>query len=58
MCLTKDSGVVLGGSSYSDISGEKTQNNRGQLDYWVVKLNSLNQIQWNKTIGGNGGDYF
>jgi len=57
MCLTRDSGVVLGGSSYSGISGEKTQNSRGQQDYWVVKLNSLNQVQWNKTIGGNGGDY-
>ncbi|CAN5636566.1 hypothetical protein BH10BAC2_BH10BAC2_43440 [soil metagenome] len=57
---TKDNGYMLGGSSGSDISGEKTQNNwnakNGYADYWVVKLNSSGSIQWGKTIGGTRAD--
>jgi len=50
---TKDGGYILGGYSESNTSGEKTQNSRGGLDYWVVKLNSKGIIEWDKTIGGN-----
>jgi len=54
---TNDGGYILGGSSYSDSSGEKTEKNRGiGRDYWVVKLDSLGNIQWDKTIGGNSYD--
>src|SRR5215831_9099156 len=56
---TTDGGYILGGYSYSDSSGEKTENNKGQpytMDYWVVKLDSLGSIQWDKTIGGNSHD--
>src|SRR5438132_11154862 len=56
ICLTKDGGLIVAGYSDSKISGEKTQNSRGSYDYWVVKLNSLQQIQWDKTIGGKGSD--
>ena len=30
----------MGGYSSSNISGEKTENSRGGVDYWVVKLDS------------------
>jgi hypothetical protein len=50
---TSDGGYILGGSSGSDISGEKKANSRGSDDYWIVKLDSLGNIQWQKTIGGN-----
>ena len=53
---TNDGGYILGGSSLSDISGDKTENSQGGLDYWVVKLDSSGTIQWQNTIGGNGGD--
>ncbi|QEC66793.1 T9SS type A sorting domain-containing protein [Panacibacter ginsenosidivorans] len=53
---TSDEGYILGGYSWSDISGEKTENSRGQDDYWVVKLDSLGNIQWDKTIGGSLAD--
>ena len=53
---TTEGGYILGGYSYSDKSGEKTQNGRGGNDYWVVKLNSLGSIQWDKTIGGSSSD--
>jgi hypothetical protein len=35
---TPDGGYVLGGSSNSSISGDKTENGKGEDDYWVVKL--------------------
>ncbi len=53
---TSDDGYILGGWSYSDISGEKTQNSRGIEDFWVVKLNSEGNVQWDRTIGGSRGD--
>jgi len=49
---TIDGGYILGGTSDSDISGDKTENSYGQQDYWVVKLNSLGVIEWDKTFGG------
>jgi hypothetical protein len=59
MYLTKDRGLVAGGYSYSNISGEKTENNRGPQytpDYWIIKYDSLLNIEWDKTIGGGDGD--
>jgi len=50
---TADGGYILGGSSKSIISGDKTENNLGEEDYWVVKLNSTGAIQWQNTIGAN-----
>jgi hypothetical protein len=49
---TKDGGYILGGSSSSDKSGDKTMNSYGNLDYWVVKLNQDGGIEWQQTIGG------
>ncbi len=53
MALTKDGGRIAGGYSLSNISGQKTENSRGTFDYWIVKLDSANRIEWDKTIGGN-----
>src|SRR4249919_186749 len=53
---TTDGGMVLGGRSYSYISGEKTENNRGIDDYWVVKLNREGNIEWQRTFGGTDVD--
>jgi len=53
---TSDVGYILGGYSNSNISGEKTQNMKGGLDYWIVKLDATGNIQFDKTIGGNGND--
>ncbi|THF53540.1 T9SS type A sorting domain-containing protein [Flavobacterium supellecticarium] len=49
---TKDGGYIVGGSSASGKSGDKTEENFGNLDYWVVKLNSEGTIEWQKTYGG------
>ncbi len=51
---TPDGGYILGGSSASAISGDKTENNKGNgLDYWVVKLKEDGSVAWDKSIGGN-----
>lgn len=52
MARTTDGGLLAGGSSYSGISGDKTDNSRGDADYWIVKFNANGNKEWNKTIGG------
>ena len=60
MSLTYDGGCILNGISLSNIGFDKTENCRGEYDYWVVKLDLNGTTQWNKTVGGNnidaGGD--
>ena len=53
---TTDGGYILGGMSNSNISSDKTENSNGDWDYWIVKTDSIGVIQWQNTIGGNGGD--
>lgn len=53
---TNDGGYLLGGTSASNISGDKTMNSYGFYDYWIVKLDSIGNIEWQNTIGGSEGD--
>ncbi len=53
---TDDGGYLLGGSSESNISGDKSENSRGNLDYWVVKVDEFGNVLWDKTFGGSGYD--
>ncbi len=53
---TDDGGYILGGTSDSDISGNKTENSKGDEDIWIVKIDALGNILWQKTIGGNKED--
>ena len=53
---TTDGGYILGGWSFSNISGDKTENSNGLEDYWIVKTDSLGNIQWQNTIGGGNSD--
>jgi len=55
---TADGGYIVGGSSQSSISGLKTENSRGNFDYWIVKLDAARNILWQKTFGGSMIDYF
>ena len=50
---TKDGGYIIGGASSSDQSGDKKQNCFGNLDYWIVKLDTKGTIEWQKTYGGS-----
>ncbi len=49
---TSDGGFLLAGTSNSDISGEKTENSRGSVDYWIVKIDAVGNIMWDRTFGG------
>jgi hypothetical protein len=53
---TTDEGFLLGGYSYSDSSGDKTQNSWGMDDYWILKTDSLGNKQWDKNFGGTNHD--
>ena len=50
---TRDGGYILGGRSDSNISGDKTENTNGNWDYWILKLDSSGNIQWQNSIGGS-----
>ncbi|MEO8086379.1 MAG: T9SS type A sorting domain-containing protein [Bacteroidota bacterium] len=54
---TADGGYILGGFSASGIGGNKTQSNWGDWDYWIVKIDSLGIIQWDKDFGGAQNDW-
>jgi hypothetical protein len=49
---TSDGGAILGGQSPSPRSEDKSESSKGNLDYWIVKLDSAGQKEWDKTIGG------
>ena len=63
---TKDGGYIVGGSSSSGISPKlllggidkngKSEACRGNLDYWIVKLNDKGEIEWQRTLGGQYAD--
>jgi len=52
---TTDGGYIAAGITYSN-NGDATGNHGGG-DMWVVKLNSLGTIQWQKCFGGTALDY-
>lgn len=54
---TSDHGFIIAGRSFSDISGNKTENSRGESDYWVIKVNVQGDVQWQKTIGGSKSEW-
>jgi hypothetical protein len=57
MVATNDGGYLLGGNSYSDVSGDKTQVRRGYFDYWIIKVDASGNKLWDKTFGGTGDDF-
>ena len=53
---TSDGGYIIGGTSRSLISGNKTENSFGDDDYWIIKVDALGAIVWQKSIGGSNAD--
>ena len=52
---TTDGGYIVVG--YSESNDGDVNGNHGNSDYWVVKLDTLGNIQWQKSLGGSGFDY-
>ena len=52
---TTDGGYIVAGYSSSN-DGDVTGNN-GYSDFWIVKLDAIGNITWQKSLGGSGGDY-
>ncbi len=51
---TKEGGFLIAGFTYStngDVSG-----NHGAYDFWVVKLDTAGNLEWQKTLGGSAND--
>jgi hypothetical protein len=52
---TSDGGYIAAGFAKS-LDGDVTEN-RNLTDYWIVKLASNGEIEWQKTMGGLNDDY-
>ncbi len=53
---TSDQGYILGGSSYSPASFDKSDDSKGEKDFWIVKIDENGNKQWDKTFGGSNWD--
>ncbi len=47
---TNDNGYILAGTSYSN--DDDVSRNHGNFDYWIVKLDSIGNLIWQKSYGG------
>lgn len=48
-------GYLVGGNSYSGIGGDKSERSRGNMDWWLIRIDAQGNKIWDKTIGG---DYY
>src|SRR5690606_6373975 len=60
---TNDGGYIVAGvtsSNDGDVTGNHTWTNSGgtynSRDCWIVKLNNIGEIEWQKCLGGKNGD--
>jgi hypothetical protein len=57
MQVTADKGLIIAGYSKSNVSGSKTSASfSNTYDFWVIKLDSLGNKQWDRTYGGTDVD--
>jgi hypothetical protein len=57
---TKDGGYLVGGDTSSndgDVSGNHSNVGANSRDVWLVKLNSVGVIKWQKCFGGSSDEY-
>ena len=51
---TIDGGYIVAGSTYSN--DNDVTDNHGDNDIWITKLNSIGELEWQKTLGGTLAD--
>ena len=52
---TMDGNYIVAGETYSPNTGDVTDNH-GSFDAWIVKLNTLGNLVWQKSFGGSKAD--
>lgn len=50
--------LLISGISNSGISGNKTEENRGESDFWLICIDDMGNFIWDKTIGGSSFDSY
>jgi gliding motility-associated-like protein len=50
------SNIMLAGTSSSGANGSKSTTNYGGKDYWLLRIDSVGAVLWDKNIGGNADD--
>ena len=56
MSISSNNNILIGAISFSSISGDKSEENYGYFDYWVLELDAIGTILWQKTLGGSGNE--
>ena len=51
---SEDGGYIVGGYTESD-DGD-VENNNGEHDFWIIKLDALGNLEWEKNFGGQATD--
>ncbi len=51
---TTDGGYIIAG--FTDANGGDVTGNHGAKDYWIVKLDALGNLVWQKSLGGSADD--
>ena len=52
--LTNDGGLIVAG--YSDSPDGDVIGNHGNVDFWVIRIDSAGKLLWQKSLGGSDGD--
>ncbi|MDR2205160.1 MAG: T9SS type A sorting domain-containing protein [Flavobacteriaceae bacterium] len=53
---TKEGGFLVAGTSFSNKSGDKLENNLGGSDVWILRLDENGSEIWQKTLGTKSND--
>ncbi len=51
--LTSDGGYIIAGNTDSSASGDISGVSKGSYDLWIVKLDNIGNITWEKNYGGD-----
>ena len=54
--ILQSGNVIVAGTTYSPVGGDKTVANYGGQDYWIIKTDSLGNKLWDNVYGGSGNE--
>lgn len=54
--MTQDGGYAIIGST-SSMNGDIEDKTDDSFDYWVLKFNANDELEWSKTFGGSSNDH-